>query len=303
VHSNYSYESALAASDRVNWKVEDIIGGEKTLDFSKAFLPESLAQVNGISFLTPVEKLKLNQIRGHEYLAMFGLVEEFILPFVVDHARPQLSGDDYRVRALLGFAGEEAKHIHLFKRFRREFEAGFGSPCGFIGPAEDVKNFVLSHSRLGVAVTILHIEWITLRHYIESIRDDQDLDPQFKSLLKHHWLEESQHTKLDTLVVESLARDASAAEIDKAFEDYGAIGMFLDNGIAQQAEFNVESFMRATSRSLTSSERDGLKQALIKGMRWTYLGTGMTHPNFLSSVEAIKPEARKQIEAMAPAFC
>jgi hypothetical protein len=29
----------------------------------------------------------------------------------------------------------------------------------------------------------------------------------------------------------------------------------------------------------------------------------MTHPNFLATVEAIKPEGRKQIEAMAPAFC
>jgi len=303
MHGNYSYESALAASGRINWKVEDIIGGGKKLDFTKPFLPESLAQVNGLAFLTPMEKLRLNQIRGHEYLAMFGLVEEFILPFVVDHARPQLSGDDYRVRALLGFAGEEAKHIHLFKCFRREFEAGFGSPCGFIGPAEDVKNFVLSHSRLGVAVTILHIEWMTLRHYIESVRDDQDLDPQFKSLLKHHWLEESQHTKLDTLVVESLARHASINEIDQAFADYADIGMFLDNGIGQQAEFNIESFLRATGRTLSAVERDELKQALIKGMRWTYLGTGMTHPNFLATVATIKPEARKEIEAMAPAFC
>ena len=112
--------------------------------------------------LTPAEKTTLNQIRGHEYLAMFGLVEEFILPYVVDHARPQLSGDDYRVRALLGFAGEEAKHIHLFKRFREEFEEGFGSKCEFIGPAEDVTKFVLSHSPLGVAFAILHIEWMTL---------------------------------------------------------------------------------------------------------------------------------------------
>jgi hypothetical protein len=27
---SYSYESALAASSRVNWKVDDIIGGEET---------------------------------------------------------------------------------------------------------------------------------------------------------------------------------------------------------------------------------------------------------------------------------
>jgi len=300
---NYSYQSALAASERVNWRVEDLIGGDKKLDFSKPFMPESLAQVKQLSFLTPEEQLTLNQIRGHEYLAMFGLVEEFILPYVVDHARPQLSGDDYRVRALLGFAGEEAKHIHLFKRFRQDFENGFGSKCDFIGPAEDVSRFVLSHGALGVALAILHIEWMTLRHYIEGVQDNQDLDPQFKSLLKNHWLEESQHTKLDTLMVGEIAGNATAQEIDQAFKEYGEIGAFLDQGIQQQAEFDVGNFLQATGRELSKSERETTKQAVLKGMRWTYLGTGMTHPNFLETVESIKPEARQQIEQMAPMFC
>ena len=300
---NYSYQSALATSERIGWKVDDLIGGDKKLDFSKPFMPESLAQVKQLSFLTPQEQLTLNQIRGHEYLSMFGLVEEFILPYVVDHARPQLSGNDYRVRALLQFAGEEAKHIHLFKRFRQEFENGFGSKCAFIGPAEDVSRFVLSHSPLGVGIAILHIEWITLRHYIEGVRDNDGLDPQFKSLLKNHWLEESQHTKLDTLIVESVVDGASAKEIDQAFQEYGEIGGFIDNGIKQQAEFELESFEQATGRKLSSSEREQMSDALLKGMRWTYLGTGMTHPNFLATVESIKPEAKQQIEAMAPAFC
>jgi len=300
---NYSYQSALAASERIGWKVDDIIGGDKKLDFNKPFMPESLAHVKQLSFLTPEEQLTLNQIRGHEYLAMFGLVEEFILPYVVNHARSQLSGDDYRVRALLQFAGEEAKHIHLFKRFRQEFEDGFGSKCDFIGPAEDIKRFVLSHSPLGVSIAILHIEWITLRHYIEGVRDNQNLDPQFKSLLKNHWLEESQHTKLDTLIVESVASTASEDEIDQAFQEYAAIGEFLDQGIQQQAEFDVESFVKATGRQLSKSQRDEMTAAVLKGMRWTYLGTGMTHPNFLETVQSIKPEARQQIEQMAPMFC
>jgi len=300
---NYSYRSALAASERIGWKVDDIIGGDKQLDFTKSFMPESLAQVKQLSFLTPEEQLTLNQIRAHEYLSMFGLVEEFILPYVVDHARLQLSGDDYRVRALLQFAGEEAKHIHLFKRFRQEFEDGFGNKCDFIGPAEDVSRFVLSHSPLGVGIAILHIEWITLRHYIEGVRDNQNLDPQFKSLLKHHWLEESQHTKLDTLILESVVKDATPKEIDQAFKEYGEIGAFLDQGIQQQAEFEAESFVQATGRNLSKSEREYMTNAVLKGMRWTYLGTGMTHPNFLATVEEIKPEGRKQIEEMAPAFC
>jgi hypothetical protein len=300
---NYSYQTALAASERIGWRVEDLIGGEKKLDFTKPFMPESLAQVKKLSFLSAQEQLTLNQIRGHEYLSMFGLVEEFILPYVIDHAGPQLSGDDYRVRALLQFAGEEAKHIHLFKRFREEFDEGFGSKCDFIGPAEDISRFVLSHSPLGTGIAILHIEWITLRHYIEGVRDNQDLDPQFKSLLKNHWLEESQHTKLDTLIVDEVVANSGPEQINQAFEEYAEIGSFIDNGLKQQAELEVESFVGASGRNLSSSQRQELTAALLKGMRWTYLGTGMTHPNFLASVQSIKPEARKQIEDMAPAFC
>jgi len=303
MRSSYSYQGALEASERINWRVEDIIGGEKRLDFSKPFMPESLAQVQGLKFLSSEEQRVLNQIRGHEYLAMFGLVEEFILPYVVDHARPVLSGDDYHVRALLQFAGEEAKHIHLFKRFRQEFETGFGSKCEFIGPAQEVRKFVLSHSPLGVAIAILHIEWITLRHYIEGVKDNQDLDPQFKSLLKHHWLEESQHTKMDTLIVEELAGTATEKEIDQAFQEYGEIGAFIDEGSKQQAEFNTEAFIAATARKLSKTERQEMTDAILKGMRWTYLGTGMTHPNFLATVEKIKPAAKTQIQTMAPAFC
>src|SRR5262245_32877670 len=265
VMKNYSYQGALEASERIGWRVDDIIGVDKRLDFSKRFMPESLAQVERLGFLAPEEKKVLNQIRGHEYLAMFGLVEEFILPYVVDHTRSKLSGDDYQTRALLQFAGEEAKHIHLFKRFREEFNAGFGVDCEFIGPADEVRKFILSHSPLGTGIAILHIEWITLRHYIEGVKDNQDLDPQFKSLLKHHWLEESQHTKLDTLIVQELAAKASEKEIENAFHDYAEIGGFIDDGIKQQTEFNVGAFVAATGRRLTESERKEMCEAVKIG--------------------------------------
>src|SRR4249919_430603 len=197
----YTYQGTLAAGDFVHWRIEDIIGGDKRLDFTKPFMPESLARVSWLSFLDDDEKLVLNQIRGHAYLSIFGLVEEFILPFVIDQARPQLAGDDYRARALLQFAGEEAKHIQLFKRFRAEFEDSFGTDCAVIGPPEEIAKAVLAHSPLGVALAILQIEWMSQRHYVDSIKDDQELDPQFKSLLKNHWMEEAQHAKVDTLMV------------------------------------------------------------------------------------------------------
>ncbi len=299
----YSYHETLATSARINWKIEDIIGGDKRLDFTRRFLPESLARVEPLTFLTAHEKLVLNQIRAHAYLRLFGLVEEFILPFILDHARPQLEADDYRTRALLQFASEEAKHIHLFKEFRREFEAGFGTDCEVIGPAEAIAGAILVHPPLSVALTILHIEWMTQRHYVGSVRDDGDLCPQFKSLLKHHWMEEAQHAKLDTLMVEALAEGLGEAEIADGIEGYAKIGGFLDDGLRQQTAFDLDAFERATGRTLTEAEAETFVTQQHQANRWTYLGSGMTHDNFLATVGAIAPDARPQVESMAPAFC
>jgi len=302
--TSYNYTDVLTASQKVNWRIEDIIGGDKQLDFNKPFMPESLARVAEMNFLTADEKRVLNQIRGNAYLCIFGLVEEFILPFVMDHTRPQLEGDDYRTRAFLQFASEEAKHIHLFKRFAEEFRNGFGSDCAVIGPPAEIAKAVLSHHPLAVALVILHVEWMTQSHYLDSVADDQQLDPQFKSLLKHHWMEEAQHAKLDTLMVESLAEGCDDEEIEKVMGEYLEIGGFLDGGLKMQAQFDLEAFERATGRKLTDGEREQFMTAQHQANRWTYLGSGMTHPNFLATVERLSPEARKRLEQeVAPIFC
>ena len=132
--ATYTYEGALATAQKVNWKIEDIIGGDKRIDFTTPFRPESLAGVRTLDFLSKDEQRTLTQIRGLGYLVMFGLVEEFTLPFVLDHARPRLASDVFRTRALLQFASEEAKHIQLFRRFRAEFDAGFGHRDGPASP-------------------------------------------------------------------------------------------------------------------------------------------------------------------------
>jgi len=302
-NQGYSYQAMLVASQKVNWRIEDIIGGDKRLDFSKPFMPESLARVGLLDFLSADEKRTLNQIRGNAYLCIFGLIEEFILPFVLDHARQQLQGDDYRVRALLNFAGEEAKHIQLFKRFREEFENGFTTNCAVIGPPEAIAQAVLAHDPLAVALVILHIEWMTQQHYLGSVKNDQELDPQFKSLLKHHWMEEAQHARLDVLMVEALAEGRSQQGVEKAVEEYIEIGGFLDSGLKAQMQFDLEAFERATNRTLNVSEREQFIAVQTQANRWTYLGSGMTHPSFKATLQSLSPEAGKRVEQIAPMFC
>jgi hypothetical protein len=300
---SYSYQSVLAASERVNWRVDDLIGPGQRLDFGRPFMPESLARVEPLEMLSASGKRVLNQIRGFEYLCLFGLVEEFILPFVLDHARPLVHDEIDRTRAFLGFAAEEAKHIDLFRRFREEFERGFGTPCRLIGPAEEIARAVLAKDPLAVGLVILQIEWMTQRHWIEAVRDEQALDSQFKSLLRHHWQEEAQHAKLDTLMVAALARGRSDASIHAAVGDYLEIGAMLDAGLAQQTAFNLECFQRETGCPLTADEVEAVTQVQHQAQRWTYLGSGMTHPNFLETLEELSSSACRRIEDVAPAFC
>ena len=300
MYHDFNYEATLASSLRAAWQLDDVLRSDQELDFSRNFMPESLARTAALDALTPDEQRILNQISAHQYLCIFGVVEEFILPFLFDHARPALRGDDWRVRALINFASEEAKHIHLFKRFHEAFVRGFPVECRMIGPSEAIGAEVLRHDPLAVGLIILMIEWMTQQHYLGSIRDDGDIDPLFKSLLKHHWMEEAQHAKLDTLIVDALAEGRSEAEIDRAIDQFLEIGMFLDDGFKTQAAFNVDALERAIGRTLV--DRDAIVAQQHQAARWTFIGSGLVHERFKATLESISPRAAARLAEVAPIF-
>ena len=299
----YDYRSVRETSEKVNWKLEEVIEG-RTLDFTRPFLPESLAGLRAIRCLSPEEKRTLNQIRGFTYLSLFGLVEEYIVPSVVDHVRHGVRGNGDERRALLHFAEEEAKHIQLFQWFGEQFRQGFGTPCGVIGPAEEIAAAILQHSPLGVFITTLHIEWMTQIHYLDSVKDNakEKLDPLFCSMLKHHWLEESQHAKLDTLVVDKIATRLDRKEIEKGIDDYMDIGKLLDGGLQTQARMDVESLQTATGRVFTPAEREEIEREQVKSYRWTFLLSGMTHPNFDRSLRELSVDGHRRVGELARAI-
>jgi hypothetical protein len=300
MYHDFNYEATLASSLRAQWQLDDVLRADQDLDFSRNFMPESLARTAAVASLNPFEQRVLNQLSAHQYLAIFGVVEEFILPFLFDHARPALRGDDWRIRAILNFAAEEAKHIQLFKRFHGAFVRGFPVECQLIGPSEDIGAEVLRHDPLAVGLVILMIEWMTQQHYLGSIRDDGDLDPLFKSLMKHHWMEEAQHAKLDTLIVDALAQGRSEAEIDSAIDEFFQIGAFLDDGLKQQAVFNLDALEKVIGRKL-ANRREILDQQ-HQAARWTYLGSGMVHDRFKESLATLSLRAAERIAEAAPLF-
>jgi hypothetical protein len=104
-------------------------------------------------------------------------------------------------------------------------------------------------------------------------------------------------------MVEALAAKMSEAEIMEAIEEFLEIGGFLDAGLTQQIEFDLEALIRVCGRELNDAEKDEYRRVQQQANRWTYLGTGMTHEKVLETLGRLTPKARKRIEEVSPAFC
>jgi hypothetical protein len=298
----YDYQHVLDTSRRVNWRLEDLVAEGERLDFSRPFLPETFVRARALAFLSERERLLLNHIRTRGYLALFELVESFIAPFVAQQTQDHAGDDASRTPALENFVVEEEKHRQLFTQVLRHFDANFGAACAFIGPAEAIRQEVLRHDPIAVTIATLGLEWMSQGHYVESVHDDQQLDPAFKTLLRHHWIEEAQHAKLDALLLQGLTARLSRERIDAAIDEYFEIGAFLDGGLKQLAAFDLAALESAAGREFSAAEREQFLDVQHRAQQWTFLGAAMGNRNFLRAIGSVSPDAATRVEKAAAAF-
>jgi hypothetical protein len=290
----YDYETCIKNSEKVAWKLDDVLPVETRLNFARPFLPEVLAPTRGISCLDDAAKLKLNQIAGNAYLNLFAFVEEYILATMVQHQQAELFGDHQAVRALARFTEEEVKHQLLFHRYRKAFDRDFGHACGVLDSAAAVAGVIMGKSPIAVMLVTLHIEIMTQDHYPGSVRDSA-IDPLFAKLLKMHWLEEAQHARIDALELDKLLDTAAPAQIAQAFDDYlDLIGAF-DGLLATQAKLDVASLEGALGRKFTEVEAAEIVASQHRGYRQTFLVSGMEAPQFEQTMKKISTEAAARI--------
>ena len=285
----FSYAQCVANSERVSWRLDDVMPLEAEVDLSRPLLPAALAAQGDLSWLAERERLVLNHLAGNAYLNLFQFVEEFILCTVVEHAQGELFGDHENIRALVRFADEEIKHQQLFKRFRVAFDRAFGRPHEVLENAAEVAEIVLSKSPIGVMLVILHIELMTQDHYTQSVKGNGDIDPFFALLLEKHWLEESQHARIDALELDKLASQASPEQIEQGFRDYLDLLAAFDGLLAAQAKMDLETFTEATGRALSDDESEKLLAAQHAGYRRTFLVAGLRSPQFVRWTRTMRP--------------
>jgi hypothetical protein len=297
----YSFSSVLADAQRARWSLDDVASRVQHIDFQRRFLPEPLVHVEGLTFLGDDERRMVNQIRAHSYLRLFALIERFILPFAVMHAGDALHRSHEELLALMQFAEEEAKHIALFERFSDAFELGFGCACEVVGPSEEIAGLVLAEDSIAVALLVLHIEWMTQDHYLRSAKDASDVDPAFTYLLRCHWMEEAQHARIDTLLLEKLARGRSDADRERGLLGYVGLLEALAGALSRQVELDIEAFQRAGGR-VTGAARDNWREQQSRAYADAFLATGLRHPRLRASVEQLIGDPGRLLPALADRF-
>lgn len=296
------YQKCIDNSERVNWTVSDVLSA--AFDFKKRFLPETLAQVGELSMLSANEKLLLNQIRALTYAHLFGFVEEFIVREVILLASRYSGEHAVERRALLRFAEEEVKHQILFERVKVGVLAQLGD-CGLVPGAGAVAGFVLEKSELCILLLTVMLELMTQHHYTDIFRSSEEresLDPIFVQIFKSHWIEESQHVRLDELeisrTVEQTDENAREAAIDQLLE----IGGAFDGLLKSQVELDVASLERLAGRRLPDADRTTVQVAQHRAYRYTFLVSALRNQKFRDMVASLTKGGLAKVDAAAAAL-
>jgi len=286
------YTAPVEASKRIRWDIDKDVFRGRDFDFSTAFLPEGLARLGDLTFLSATDRRLLNQIQGRTYANLFGLVERFIGAKMLELSRDHWLGDQTALEAVVRFSDEELKHQAMFRRIEAMLAPAMPPGYRLIPNPNDVAGFVLGKSTWAVLALTCHIELFTQAHYRASIAPDPELSPLYKDIFLFHWKEESQHAIIDEL--EWLRADAALmpAERDAAVDDFIVLVGGVDGILQAQAAADVNYFIAAAASSFDAGETQRLRTAVREAYRHQYILSGAEHPRFLKLLGQLLNEAQ-----------
>ncbi len=296
--ANYSFSECLKNSYKVNWRIEDVVGGRE-FDLQRPWLPQGLSGAGDATCLNADERRTLTHVEMAAYAHLFGYVEEFIAPKVSDLAKAYEIDQRIAFDALTNFAAEEVKHMNLFRVIRSMVDDTLGREMTLLGGQQDTARFVLSKSTGAVLLLTACIEWFTQRHYQECFEDDGSLDPFTGDIFKAHWLEESQHAKMDHLETIKWFEGASAEERDQAIDDLIELVGAVDGLLQMQTGYDMDNLASCIGRSLSDIERAEVAKAVLRAKRYTFILSGVTHPRFQELFGEVATPAQQERVAAA----
>ena len=161
---------------------------------------------------------------------------------------------------------------------------------------------VLSTSPLSALLLTSMIEWFTQLHFVEHVRDRGELDEVFRDILRFHWIDESRHARVDSLLIEEIGADLSAEQRDQALGELLQLGGAIDELLTRQVEMDIDTLERAARRAFTERERADIRAHQRRAYRWTFLVSGLEHPNFVRIVGQLSGTGPERLAEAAAAL-
>jgi hypothetical protein len=296
------YARCVKISKKAEWQIDRDLMRERSLDFSRKFLPDGLTLLDRLDFLAPGDARLLSQIQGRTYAYLFGLVERFISAQMLERTRGHILGDQNALEGLVRFSAEELKHQELFRRLEQLMDARLPPGYRMAADPNDVARLVLGKSAWSVLALTCHIELFVQAHYEQSIEPRAELCPLFKDVFRFHWRDECQHVILDELEWTAEHERLSIEERDRAVDDLIALVGAVDGLLQGQSKVDAEYFVRSAAHEFTSDEVRRIESALLAAYRWQYIISGVQHVHFgrLLSGMTTPAQMTRITEALAP---
>jgi hypothetical protein len=296
------YARAIEVSKRVRFEIErDVIRG-RTLDFGKKFLPDGLSKIERLDFLGADEQRLVSQIQGRTYANMFGLVERFIGPKILEVSRDHWLGDQTAFEALVRFTDEELKHQEMFRRIDALCAEGMPAGYSFLPQPNDVAGVVLGKPTWSVLALICHIELFVLSHYRHAIEKDEQLSELWRDVFTFHAREESQHAIMDEIEWRRADAGLSPAERDQAVDGLIALVAAVDGILQLQARADTDYFLRAAGRTFDRAQVESIGATFLVAYRWQYIVSGVQDERFKKILGELidAPQLARIGSALAP---
>ena len=141
---------------------------------------------------------------------------------------------------------------------------------------------------------ICHIELFVLAHYRQSIEPDGELSELWKDVFMFHAKEESQHAILDELEWQREDAKLTAAQRDQAVTDLIDLVAAVDGILQMQAAADVDYFLRVCGRTFDKKRVQQVRDAMLEGYRWQYIGSGVQDERFQKILGGMITDAQMQ---------
>jgi len=281
--------SIISNSEKNAWVIDEILPENFLFDTSKQFIPMIIPPGgNELSKFTASEVTLISQLHAIEYTRLIHLVEEFIVDIALVELKGKTERDPVEVRMLSRFIDEEVKHQLMFNRFGNILKKQINDSIKIPSNEISFSKKVMTKHPLSVWLLALHGEITTHFHYTDIFKLSLGVEPKFVELLKYHWMEESQHVRVDIIEMNNILLSMSEEQKKIALNDYIELLVELDKEMFNSADILIQNFQICTgSKSEQVGSKDLLKNFLVRTLRNFLVYVAFRHPTVLNTIKLL----------------